>query len=772
MNRENRAGLEGNLFSYLTYRFLPYWPLFVVLIIICGFAAWGYVKYTTPLYEARATILVKDDKKGVNEAGIEETLNIFSSKKIVENEIEVIRSKKLMNEVVNELNLYAPVFEKGKVRVASAYNSSPVAIVAKNPESLNSTEDIPFSFQAGKVVVNNKSFPLNEWVVTPYGELKFIENPKKTTDPVSPLFFRLANPKNVAASFANRLDVKSSSKLSTVVTVSMKDEMRQRAEDVLNKLAEVYSKSSLEDKNNLALNTLSFVEKRLQAVEKELDSIESRIQHYRASKGVVNLSEQSKQFLDNVSVSDRKLADINMRLAVLGEVEKYVNSKDAASGIVPSTVGVEDPALSQLVQKLYNAELEYEKLRKTTGANNPLALPLAQEIEQIRPQIRESIKNQRNSLLASRNNVSATSNMYNSMLSTIPQKEREFADISRQQSIKSNVYSFLLQKREQTALSVTSNVSDSKVIDMATSSGKPVSPNVPVIYLAAIIAALSIGVGVVSIKEMLTSKIMFRSEIENYTKIPVAAEIPKVKKEESLLVSNSRASLMAEQFRQLRAAIGLFGKNNNHKRLLVTSSISGEGKSYISTNLAVSFALSGKKVLLIDLDIRNPRVSAVIGLGNEAGVVEYLTGTKKPHEIIKKTDFQNLYVIGAGGEADSAMELILSGKLNDLLAAVQNEFEYIIMDTSPIDPVTDAYVFSEYCDRTLFVVRHGYTPKTLVQLFDENNKVQALKNPVIVFNGVQSRGFLNGTYGYGYGYGYANVYRQKSRQDLIKKLEI
>lgn len=773
MDREKRTGVDGNLFSFLSYRYFPYWPLFLVLVMIGVGAAWGYIQYTIPLFEATATILVKDDKKGVNEASIEETLNIFSSKKIVENEIEIIRSNRLMKEVVNDLHLYASVFEKGKLKSTSAYLTSPITIIAKTPDAIEGTDEVPFSVENGKgVKIDERIYPLNEWMNTPYGELKFIPNPQKKSDPREPLVFKLRSPNGLASSLAGRLDVKSSTKLSTVVTVSLKDEVRRRAEDILNKLAESYSKASLEDKNNLALTTLAFVDKRLQSVERELDSMESRIQQYRTQKNVVNLGEQSRQFLENVGAADRKVAELNTKLAVLGEVEKYVSSKDAGSGIVPSTVGVEDPALTQLVQRLYNAELEYEKLRKTTGANNPAVLPLAQEIAQIRPQIMESIKNQKRSLQASKTNISASSGVYSSMLNSIPQKERELTDISRQQAIKNSVYSFLLQKREQTALTVTSNVADSKVIDVASSSGSPVSPKIPMIYLAAVIGAIVLGVGIVSAKEVFTQKVLFRSEIESFTDIPVVAELSKVDKKDSLLVSNSKDSLLAEQFRQLRAAIGLYGRNAGHKRLLVTSSISGEGKSYVSTNLAVSFALSGKKVLLIDLDIRNPRVSSVMGLINEPGIVEYLAGLKTHQEIINKTDLPNFYIISAGGEAENSKELIFNGRLNELLTAVEDKFDYIVLDTSPVDPVTDAYVFSEYCDRTLLVVRHGYTPKTMVQMFDENSKVQALKNPVIVFNGVRSRGFLNRTYGYGYGYGYANVYREKSRKEAQKKMEI
>lgn len=774
MNTEYKEGKEGNIVSFILFRYLPYWPLFLVLLVLGIAAAWGYIQYTTPLYEASATIMVKDDKKGADDSGVEQALDIFSSKKIVENEIEVIQSFKLMKDVVTELNLYTPVYEEGPIKTTSAYNTSPVMIIAKYPEKLRSdTARLYFTVRSGKeVVVNGKLYPLNQWVQTAYGELKFIPNPNKYMDPVNPLFFMVRSPGSIAGAFGNALKVNSPSKLSTVVTVTLRDEVGQRAEDVLNKLVEVYNRTSVEDKNTLAQNTLTFIDARLHSVEKELDSLEGRIQQYRANKGVVDLSEQSRIFLGNVGANDRQIAELNMKLAVLNEVDKYVNSKDAASGIIPSTLGVDDPMLSQLVQRLSNAQLEYEKMRKTTGEKNPLIVPIAKEIEQIRPQIVESINNQRKSLLASKNNLGATSSVYNAMLNSIPQKERELADISRQQTIKNSVYGFLLQKREQTALTISSNVPESKIIDAAKAGGNPVSPKTLVIYASAIICALLLGIGIVSGKELLNRKILFRSEIESFTTIPVVAEIPNVKKKESLLHNKSHGSVAAEQFRQLRAAIGLYNNNLNQKRLLVTSSISGEGKSYISTNLAVSFAISGKKVALIDLDIRNPKVTSVMGLLGEAGIVEFLTGKKTAQEIINKTEYENLSVIGAGGESDEAMELILSGKLNDLLAAIQDDFDYIVMDTSPIDPVTDAYVFSDYCDRTLFVVRHAYTPKTIVQLFDENSKVKALKNPVIVFNDVRSRGFLKGTYGYGYGYGYSSVYRVENKTKQRKMLEI
>jgi capsular exopolysaccharide synthesis family protein len=773
MSNQNTDSKEGNIISLITFRFLPYWPLFLVLAIIGAAGAWGYVQYTNPLYQASATILLKDDKKGADASGVDDALNLLSSKKIVENEMQVIQSIRLLRKVVDELGLYAQIYEVGKLKQAPAYSTSPIIIVAKNSNSIKNTAFQSFTVRNNsEVVINGKKYQLNEWVQTPFGELKFMPNENQIDKPTNPLMFRLRNPLKVATSLSGTLKVASSNKLSSVLTVTLTDEVKQRAEDIVNKLIQVYNVSSLEDKNTIAQNTLAFVDSRLHEVERELDSLEGRIQQYRSRKGVVDLGEQSRQFLQNVGDYDRKVADISVKLSVLNEVERYVNSKDVGSGLIPSTVGVDDPALSHLVQQLYTAQIEYEKLRKTTGDKNPMVTPLAKEIEQIRPQIMESIRNQKKSLLASKTNVSAYSGAYNSMLNTIPQKERELAEISRQQEIKNSVYSFLLQKREQTAFSISSNMSDSKIIDQAIASDKPVSPNIPKIYLFGLIGAIMLGIVIISVKEFLTRKILFRAEIEKLTALPVVAEISNVKKKDSLLHSTSNASLSAEQFRQLRAAIGLYGKHKNHKRLLVTSSISGEGKSYISASLAASFAMSGKKVILIDFDLRNPKISNVMGVANEAGVAEFLQGDKTPVEIIRETKYPNLYVISAGGEYDNNSELLLNGSVRDLLDSIHNDFDYIVMDTSPIDPVTDAYVFSDYCDQTIFVVRHAYTPKTVVQLFDENSKVKALKNPIIVFNDVRSRGFLNRTYGYGYGYGYATLYRERGRKEEKKVHDI
>ncbi len=754
---------EKSLVSSLMFRFAPYWPLFILLSVICTAGAWMYLQFATPMYNAYANIMLKDEKKGVDDAKVFDLLNVYTSKKIVENEIEVIRSRTLMNEVVNKLHLYAPIYEKGRFKDAIAYGSSPITIEAKIPDTITATGAIYFSYNRNKrsVTIDKQSYPVNTWVATSYGMLRFNESSNKSSAATRPLYFMLRKPTTIAGGMVGRLSVSPISKASTVLDLTYTDESPKRAQDILNALTQSYISSAITEKNTLAFNTLSFIEDRLRLVVRDLDSIQRNIQRYKSEKGIVDLSEQGKLFLQNVSNSDREVSNINTQLAVLDKVEQYVRSKKNQAGIVPATLGLNDEVLARSLQRLYDAELQYGKLKETVAENSPSLTAIAAEIESIRPTILESVQNQRDGLLASRNNLSVTGDVYTSMLRTIPQKERELLEISRQQTIKNNVYSFLLQKREETALSASSTVADSRLIDAAQAASTPVSPKRSIIYFGALAIALLISIALIIGKELLSSKILFRSDIESFTKVPIAAEITSVKHKGELVVNNADKVYIAEQFRQLRAAIGLYGRTTSKNKILVTSSIAGEGKSFVAANLALSLALSGKKVILVDADLRSPKTSAIFDLEQEEGLSEYLEGKLNKDKIVKQSGINNLSVIPAGGVSINPTELLLNGKLNELFNHLESAFDYFLVDTSPIDPVTDAYVLSEYCDKTLFVIRHAYTPKTMVQLLDDNNKIKALNNPAIVFNGVKKRGFLKGGYGFGYGFGYEYVYKEK-----------
>lgn len=765
---------EKNVFGQLWFKYFPYWPLFLILLTVALTGAWFYVRYkTNPYYEATASILIKDEKKGQDEAKMLESLNQLSAKKIIENEIEVIKSRQLLTEVAKKLHLYAPVYEKGRIKPATAYTTSPVIVQAQNPDSLGNPGDVYFSIGPDSkwVLIGNDTFMVNKWVRTPYGVLRFVPQAHDKMPKERPLYFNLEDPKVIATNLQANLQAASVSKLSSVISLKVKDENPKRAEDILNALITSYNEAALNDKNTLAANTLSFVNERLKYVEKDLDSIEQKLQQYKANQGAIDIGSQGTLFLQNVSELSQKIGDANVQMDVLNQVEKYVTSKDKTGGIVPSTVGVEDPILTKLLNDLYQNEMEYEKQIKTTGVNNPIVLSLRSEIDKMKPSILENIRNQKASLEASRNNLNSLNNRYSSLLSSIPQKERDLVEISRQQGIKSSVYNFLLQKKEETAMALSSSIADSRTVDNALSFG-PMSP-AKKIYMMAVMAALVLGIGFVTANEMLKRTILFRHEIEAFTSVPVIGEIVHDESGEAVVIAPGKRTFIAEQFRNLRTSLSYLGIKNDKKRILVTSTVSGEGKSFVVANLAVSLAIAGKKVVVLEFDLSEPTLCAKLNFTNiNKGITDYLQGNADPEEIIRRTTVhENLFVMPAGNELpDNPSELIVSGKVPELLNYLSDIFEYIIVDSAPVGLLSDAYVLSNHCDATIYVVRHKHTRKVSIQRLDANNKINELKNIGIVFNGVKSRGFSKNGYGYGYGYGYIyNEKRDKKGKKRVKK---
>ena len=756
--RKNRTEKSTDIINVGLYRFLPYWPLFFMFLVLGLGGGYLFLRFTTPMYETTATLLIKDEKKGAVDSKTLESLDVLSPKKIIENEMEIIQSVSLLEKVATRLHLYAPVYQEKSFRKTTAYSTSPIAIQLGTATDIEPQERVDFTYDKNRnaVIIGDNAYPVDSIVSTPFGQLKFVTTKRANTyNGDSKLFFSIVNPKSAATSISKRLKVSTSNKMTSILNLSLIEDDRKKGEDILNELLLAYNQANQQDKNTLADNTLQFIEARLNAVERDLDSIERRIQQFKSNKGAVDLSTQGQLFLQNVSLNDQKMGDINTQLAVLNQVESFVNMKEKNGGIVPSTLGVSDPVLSQLVEKLYTSELEYEKLKSTTAENNPTMISLKDRMEKIRPNIMENIQSQRRGLQASRSNISSTNGLYSSALRSMPAKERELIDINREQSIKNGIYTFLLQKREETALSYAASVSDSRIINNASSSETPVSPKKKIVYLASIIMALLAAMGFVYARESFSRKVMFRHEIEQLTALPIIGEISTESSDNPIVVSNVKKTFIAEQFRKLRVSLSYIGVNTKHKRILVTSSITGEGKSFIASNLALTLSLSKKKVVLLDFDLNNPTLNQKLKIENQKGIAEYLEGEVELSDIIVPTDVNdNFFMIPTGTLPDNPTELIMNGKVEELLNQLDEMFDYIIIDTAPVMPVTDAYILAPYCNATLYVVRHGYTPKVFVERLDENNKINHLNNAAIVFNGVTPRGFGSSHYGYGYGYGY------------------
>lgn len=766
---------EESSLGDVLYKYLRFWPLFLFLMVVGLSLAWLYMRYTPRVYQTKASILIKDAQNNSSN-DVLDAFNMFSTKKTVENEVEILKSSALMKEVVTELGLYASVMTDGRIMSQSAYLNSPVMIIARNPESIKKATKINFTFNPIDQTIRSgkETWELNKFVQTDYGTIKFVPNsnyrPGRSTNGnhETEYYFSLNSVKNTANSLRNRLNVNASSKQSTVIEIAIRDEVPERGEDIIDNLMKLYNKAAIQDKNVLAANTLKFVDDRLKFVSSDLDSVEGSLQQFKSNNKITDISSQGQIFLQTVSVNDQKISDINMQLAVLDQVEAYVKSKGTTGGIVPATMGINDPILSNLLQKLTELELQYTQLKTLVPENNPQLISVVDGMEKLRPGIMENIQNQRRSMIAGREDLISTNERYTSMLRGIPRKEMELLGITRQQAIKSGIYTFLLQKREETMLSFASTVADSRIIDHAESSDIPVSPKKKIIFLGAILGSIILGVGMVYLKDLLTQSIQGKSELEKYTAIPVLGEIVYDRSKTPIVISEGKRSFVAEQFRHLRTSLSYLGIDENHKKVLITSSISGEGKSFVVTNMGITLSLMNKKVAVLEFDLRKPKLSEQFKLPRNTGITSFLIGKKQPEEIIFETSFSNLFFLPSGPIPPNPSELISNGRLNILLDYLQKNFDYILIDSAPVNPVTDSFILSKLSDVTLFIVRHDFTPKLMLQKLERLFRTDKLKNPAIIYNGVKGKGLVGNRYGYGYGYGYTEDLKPWWRKVLGK----
>ena len=757
---------ETNLLIQLIQRYLPFWPLFVFSVGIGLAISWFYLRSQTRIYVVSAKVLLKDPQKNGGDSKVLDALNIFSEKKIVENEIIVLRSSSIMEEVVDSLDLYATVYNEGKVRVEELYKeNSPIWFQAQNKDNIESGGQQYFSVDWNKNTVRifNQDLPFNSNLKVGKTIYRLVPNPDYNQHLTGKNYYVVFNTiAGAAGEMIGDLKASATSNTSTVIDVKLETPEPKKGVDILSYLFKVYNKNAIDDKNQIAAKTLNFIQNRLQYVIGQLDSVERNIQSFKTREGVYNLGEQASLYLNNVKELDKRNSDVEIQLDVLRDVRNYVNNKGGKPGTVPSQLLISDPTLAGLLQKLYEAEFQMDKTAAINGEKSDAVIMANQSVDRIKNDIRENLGTIQTNLQSVKNNVNSSISMNSGMLSQIPQKERGLLDISRQQSIKNNIYTFLLQKREETALSSASTTADLRVLEKATMAG-PIKPVPKSFYMTGLILGLLAAILYVLLREQFNRRVLFRSEIEEKTRVPVLAEIMQTKSTETIAISEGKRTLVAEQFRSLRTNLTFMGLNETQKTLLVTSSISGEGKSFIALNLALSITLTGKRVALMEMDLRKPKLSKYLGIKRDPGISNYLINTAKIEDIIKATQYPNLFVVSAGPIPPNPTELIGGQYFEKLMVELKSKFDYIIIDSAPIGPVTDSQLLGSYADTTVYVVRHGLTPKIFLRMINDLYDQKKFNNMAIVFNGLRRRGipllsygYGYGSYGYGYGYGYGS----------------
>ncbi len=433
---------DETLFKKMLQKYLPYWPWFLISAFFFPAVGFVYLRYATPMYEATASLIIKDEKKGSEESKFLESLNIVASKKIIENEIEVLQSRRVADSVVKRLHLYAPVYVKGQLHDVSAYDISPIRIEALNPDSLSGVEkSYYFTLDTQNNIIHlsdGSSFPIGEEVNTSFGKFRFNPTRFYHHKQDQPLFFKVLDKKEVANDLLERLKVTAANKLSSVIELKYRDVLPSLSEDILDNIISSYNAILMNEKNALAQNTMAFIETRLSAVSDDLDQIEQKMQYYKGNSDAVDIGTQGQLFLQNVSINDQRLTDLSMQLSVIDQIADQLNNGNTIA-LLPSSLGLNDPALSQLMSSLNNYQLEREKLRKTVAENNPIFIAVTDQIDETKKRIAENLQTYRKSIEAGRSNILETNRSYNHLLNNIPQKEKELLDISRDQSIKSGI---------------------------------------------------------------------------------------------------------------------------------------------------------------------------------------------------------------------------------------------------------------------------------------------------------------------------------------------
>jgi tyrosine-protein kinase Etk/Wzc len=729
--------------------YLRHWKWFLFSVILALGIAFFYLKTKSPLYKISSSILIKDDKKGLGEQDdLLQQLNLFSSNKVVDNEIEILKSFMLMEKVVTSLNLNVRYYVSDVFRDKELYTDSPIALQVIRPNSLIYMEPLEIVIlKQGIVRMNGKYYQLDKPIETPYGLLILRHN--QNSNLVKELKIKVMPSAALVESLCKQLEITPSSKMSTVLMMSLVDPIPQRGCDILSKLVEYYNLAGVEDKNKVAASTLIFIEDRLKLISKELGEAEKTVENFKVGSDVTDISAQSNLFLTSVQQNDVELNQVKIQQQVLNEIDQYVRAKGTSTGTVPATLGISDPVLLSLINQLVEMEGKRTNLLKQVKAENPIVQSIEEQITSLRKGINENIASMQRSLAITRQQLENRNQRMEGMLKTIPGKERELVDVSRQQSIKNSLYIFLLQKREETALSYSSAVSDNRTVDIPRSTNSPVSPNSKLIYMIFLLVGFAIPFSTIFILDLLNDKIKHHKDITDVTSTTILGETSHVNSNEPLVVSKMGRSIFAEQIRILRTNLAYVAPGTKLQSILFTSSIGNEGKSFLSINLGASMAMMDKKTVILEFDLRKPKLKTALNISNTSGLSDYLVGQVGLSEIIAPVKEQpNLSIITSGSIPPNPVELMVNGRLKELFVALKEKFDYIIIDAPPIGIVTDAQILAEYADTTLYVVRRNYTPKSYLRFIDSLYREKKIKHLNLIFNDVNEEG----RYGYGYGY--------------------
>lgn len=758
------------------------WKWFVLSLIICLGAAHIYLRYATPIYQAAAKLLIKEEQNGRRGNSIQSSANlgIISNSNGIDNEMEILKSRTLAQQAVYDLKLYTTYRHEGRIKDHLIYGEQEVNVdmdyehlkKLNAPMSFKITREgrnyhvvgsyfVPIddnSYNPGPVTVDKVITALPATLGTRVGMVKFTQNGNYMLRDGESLKVTMIAPEIAAGKYVGSLSVSPSTKATSIAQLVITDEIPQRAIDYLKQLAIVYNRQANEDKNQIAVRTEQFINQRLEKINAELGNTEGQLENYKKRNNMVQLSMNASTAFSNADSYAQKLNEANTQVALLDELTKYMNEPSNRHQPIPSNVGLNDASATSLINKYNEIALQRNQLLHSASESSPTVTPLTSQLDDLQASIKRAMSQARAGLKIQRNSIVSQQGKYQGQISNTPEQERILTQIGRQQEVKSGLYLMLLQKREENSISLAATADKGKLIDNPVFAGK-VTPKDSIILMIAFGLGLAIPALILFLLAFFRYKIEGHDDVAKLTKLPIIADVAiasdRAKTKADIVVHENKNNLMEEIFRSLRTNLQFLMKEHD-KVILMTSTTSGEGKTFIASNVAISFALLGKKVVLVGLDIRKPRLAELFEIDDHHhGITNLLikdniTWDDVNKQIVNSGVNSNLDLLMAGPVPPNPGELVTRKSLEETMDILKEHYDYIIIDTAPVGLVTDTLALGRIANATVYVCRADYTQKSSFGLINGLAYEKKMPNMSIVLNGVD---LSKKKYGYYYGYG-------------------
>lgn len=758
------------------------WKWFVLSLIICLGAAHIYLRYATPIYQAAAKLLIKEEQNGRRGNSIQSSANlgIISNSNGIDNEMEILKSRTLAQQAVYDLKLYTTYRHEGRIKDHLIYGEQEVNVdmdyehlkKLNAPMNFKITREgrnyhvvgsyfVPIddnSYNPGPITVDKVITALPATLGTRVGMVKFTQNGNYMLRDGESLKVTMIAPEIAAGKYVGSLSVSPSTKATSIAQLVITDEIPQRAIDYLKQLAIVYNRQANEDKNQIAVRTEQFINQRLEKINAELGNTEGQLENYKKRNNMVQLSMNASTAFSNADSYAQKLNEANTQVALLDELTKYMNEPSNRHQPIPSNVGLNDASATSLINKYNEIALQRNQLLHSASESSPTVTPLTSQLDDLQASIKRAMSQARAGLNIQRNSIASQQGKYQGQISNTPEQERILTQIGRQQEVKSGLYLMLLQKREENSISLAATADKGKLIDNPVFAGK-VTPKDSIILMIAFGLGLAIPALILFLLAFFRYKIEGHDDVAKLTKLPIIADVAiasdRAKTKADIVVHENKNNLMEEIFRSLRTNLQFLMKEHD-KVILMTSTTSGEGKTFIASNVAISFALLGKKVVLVGLDIRKPRLAELFEIDDHHhGITNLLikdniTWDDVNKQIVNSGVNSNLDLLMAGPVPPNPGELVTRKSLEETMDILKEHYDYIIIDTAPVGLVTDTLALGRIANATVYVCRADYTQKSSFGLINGLAYEKKMPNMSIVLNGVD---LSKKKYGYYYGYG-------------------